>query len=41
MANPLREGYKREKRWCERRLANQRERERERERDTREGEREK
>ena len=29
MANPLREGYKREKRWCERRLANQRERERE------------
>ena len=31
MANPLREGYKREKRWCERRLANQRERERERE----------
>ena len=35
MANPLREGYKREKRWCERRLANQRERERERERYTR------
>ena len=41
MANPLREGYKREKRWCERRLANQRERERERERDTREAKREK
>ena len=39
MANPLREGYKREKRWCERRLANQRERERER--DTREAKREK
>ena len=37
MANPLREGYKREKRWCERRLANQRERER----DTREAKREK
>ena len=41
MANPLREGYKREKRWCERRLANHRERESESERDTREAEREK
>ena len=41
MANPLREGYKREKRWCERRLANQREREREREREIHEREREK